>query len=451
MYRLTSFTGTSFTARASVTNTSTKIFDVRAPISERLGTFKFNIRQIAHDNASFTSTSFDTDTFLNTDITTANKTFNFDIRAGNINAHIISHFVLKEGVIRTLTSNISIVGEIIKTLTVRVGLLQTVSNILRNKFNVNQQMSNTFSSIFGIRNTVGILGNYNDESFTTNSYTISDLSKRINFIIREDVSETSIGRFDLRGAITDTLSNLFDIRQSVSDTITTRFDIRQAILKLSNLEFDSLNRVISTLTNRFRITTTVAVKTLTHQFIIRQKISDVLAGRFDLRVAITRLGTKRFDVRSIILGLPSFVATGFTTASFTLTTGAIPMLTSRFTIVSDVASSYRTFTFHIREAVSDTVTTRFDLRHLISDILSINLKEMLFKTLTHQFIIRQKASDDLTVRFNLRQAIVNTLTSASYLTGTVANILTSKFHIKFFMTNTRKVGTTDSSKNVRSM
>ena len=154
MYRLTSFTGTSFTARASITGTSTEKFDIRGTISERLGTFKFSIREIAHDNASFTSTSFDTDSFLTADITNANKTFNFDIRAGNINAHVISRFVLKGGVIRTLTSNISIVGEILKTLTVRVGLLQTVSNILRNKFNIDQQISNTFSSIFGIRNTV---------------------------------------------------------------------------------------------------------------------------------------------------------------------------------------------------------------------------------------------------------------------------------------------------------
>ena len=490
-YRLTSFTGTSFTARASVTNTSTKRFDIRSTIAERLGTFKFSIREIAHDDASFTPTSFDLDSFLTADITTADKTFNFDIRAGSINAHVISHFVLKGGVIRTLTSNISIVGEILKTLTVRVGLLQTVSNILRNKFSIDQQMSNTFSSIFGIRSTVGILGVYTDESFTTNSYTISDLSRRINFVVREEVSETSTGRFDIIAEIVKTLANRFAIRQAVSDTVTTRFDLRQAILKLSNLEFDTLGRIVSTLTNRFRITTTVPVRTLTHQFIIRQKISDVLTGRFDLRQAITKLGTKRFDIRAIIIGLPSFVTTGFTDASFTTVLGAIPQLTSRFRITSDVASSYKIIKFHIRQAITETATTRFDLRQAITDVLSIriglahqlsknltnifNLRQAILetdttrfdirtevpiKTVTAQFIIRQKISDVLSGRFDLKQAIVNVINARFQMVLTASNSIISKFHIKFLMTNThrvstksssKRVGTTGSSRNVKSL
>ena len=491
MYRLTSFTGTSFTARALVTGTSTEKFDVRGTIAERLGTFKFSIREIAHDNASFTPTSFDTDSFLTADITNANKTFNFDIRAGSINAHVISHFVLKGGVIRTLTSNISIVGEIIKSLTVRVGLLQTVSNILRNKFSIDQRISNTLTNRFGIRNTVGIIGTYIDTSFTTDSYTISDLSKRVNFDVREEVSKTSTNRFDIIAEIIRTLTNRFAVRQSVSETATTRFDIRQAILKLSNLEFDTLGRIISTLTNRFRITTTVPVRTLTHQFIIRQRISDVLSGRFDLRQAITRLGTKRFDIRAIIIGLPSFVTTGFTGASFTTVLGAIPQLTSRFRITSDVASSYKVMKFHIRQAITETATTRFDIRQAITDVLSIriglatqlsknltnifNLRQAItetdttrfdirtevpIKTLSNRFIIRQKISDVLTGRFDLRQAIVNVINGRFQMQMYAIKSITSKFHIKFLMTNTRRVstkssskrvGTTGSSRNVKSL
>ena len=56
MYRLTSFTGTSFTARALVTNDITKRFDIRGTISDALD-LRFVIRQRAVDPASFTSTS----------------------------------------------------------------------------------------------------------------------------------------------------------------------------------------------------------------------------------------------------------------------------------------------------------------------------------------------------------------------------------------------------------
>ena len=208
-YRSTSFTGTSFTTRALVIGTSTERFDVRSTIAERLRTLRFSIRQIAHNNSSFTSTSFDTDTFLNTDVI-PNKTFRFSIRAGSINAHIISHFVLTGGVIRTLTSNISIVGEILSTLTVRVGIATTISNTITNLFNLRQAITKTGTNRFDIRTIVGKLGSYLDTSFTTNSYSVDDLSKRFNFSIREKVTETSTSIFRMISQITETLSGLFD-------------------------------------------------------------------------------------------------------------------------------------------------------------------------------------------------------------------------------------------------
>jgi len=508
-YRSTSFTGTSFTTRELVVVTSTERFDVRSTIAERLGTFKFNIRQIAHENSSFTSASFDTDTFLNTDITTADKTFNFDIRAGSINAHIISHFLLTGGVVRTLTSNITIVGEIMKTLTVRVGLLQTVSNILRNRFDLRQALTKTSTNRFNITTIVGKLGSYLNTSFTTSSYNISDLSKRFNFSVREGVTETTTGKFNIIQEITKTLSNLFDIRTVIPvRTLTTRFGIRNIMSSLGSyldtsftntftlsgtrkaFIFNVIGQATSTLTNRFRITTTVPVRTLTNQFIIRQAVSDTLTVLVGLHQAITRLLTNRFDIRQIIFGLPSFIATGFTSDSFTLTAGTIPQLTSRFNLLSGLAGVLGTFRFDVRELVADTVQSRFDIRQAITDILSIriglahqlsknlttifnlrqailetdtarfDIREKLSKTVTAPFIIRHLISDVLTGRFDLRQAITGIVTTRFDMQKIATNILRVKFHIKFLLTNTRRVstrssskrvGTTGSSRNVKSL
>ena len=62
-YTLVSYNDTSFTAREQVSNTNTGIFSIRDTIADALN-LRFAIRQIAVDPASFTSASFDTDSFV---------------------------------------------------------------------------------------------------------------------------------------------------------------------------------------------------------------------------------------------------------------------------------------------------------------------------------------------------------------------------------------------------
>jgi hypothetical protein len=167
-YTLVSFTDTSFTAREQVSQTNTGRFDIRQTLTDTLNA-RFAIRQKAVNPASFTSTSFDTDSFVSTD-QIPTKTFRFDLRGGNINAHVISKFNIREAITGTLTSNISIVGEILKSLTVRIGLAQTVSNLITSKFDLRQAITRTSTNKFHIRETVGKLGSYMADSFTSASY-----------------------------------------------------------------------------------------------------------------------------------------------------------------------------------------------------------------------------------------------------------------------------------------
>ena len=145
-FTLVSYTGTSFTAREQVTETNTLRFDVRKTILDTKQ-IRFAIRQKSVDPASFTSTSFDTDSFVSAD-QIPTRTFKFDLRQGNINAHVTSLFNLRQAIAKTLSSNISIVGEIVKTLEIRIGLAQTISNTITNLFDIRQAKIATSTNMF---------------------------------------------------------------------------------------------------------------------------------------------------------------------------------------------------------------------------------------------------------------------------------------------------------------
>ena len=145
--------------------------------------------------------------------------------------------------------------------------------------------------------------------------------------------------------------------------------------------------------------------------IIRQAISDTLTLLVGLRERITQTLTNKFDIRSIVIALPSFTSTSFTSDSFTLTAGTKPQLTLVFDIKSVLAGKLLTVRFDIRQAITETLTNKFNLRQAIVPTLTNRFdirEEISVKTLTAKFIIRQAVSDTLTVLVGLRERITKT-------------------------------------------
>ena len=136
-----------------------------------------------------------------------------------------------------------------------------------------------------------------------------------------------ISKFDLRGAIIPTLTNIFSIRHITSDIAT-------------------------------------------YQFIIRSMVSDVRSYILNIRQAISPTITNKFNIREILRALPSYTLSSFTSASYTLTVGTIPQITSRFDILSSLAGNTIKSLFNIRQAIIPTVTNKFDIRHIISPTLT---------------------------------------------------------------------------------
>ena len=215
-YTLVSFTDTSFTARAQASQTNKIRFDVRKTVTKTVEN-RFDIRHRAVNPASFTSTSFDTDSFVSVD-QIPTKTFKFDIRAGNINSHIISNFDIRKQVSETSTNRFDIRKIVSDVLQVRIGLANKVSNVLKSLFDIRQVTDNTSTNRFDIRKSVGKLGSYVSDSFTTTSFTIADLSKTFKFDIREAIPETLEVRFDIISRVFETLTNRFIIRQKIPET-----------------------------------------------------------------------------------------------------------------------------------------------------------------------------------------------------------------------------------------
>ena len=183
-YTLASYKDTSFTARDAVTDTLTNRFDIRNSASDTFSG-RFDIRQLALYYKSFSPNSFTSTSYRTVD-EDINLTSRFDIRQGEINSHITNKFNIRQAITDTLTNRFDIRQIVSDTLTLPFGLYVTVANTLTNLFNIREATSDTLTNKFHIREQIGILGSYIDNSFTTASYTIADLSRTFRFDIRPD-------------------------------------------------------------------------------------------------------------------------------------------------------------------------------------------------------------------------------------------------------------------------